>query len=113
MSANTLASIPFFELLISVQVKARILYVDPSSRLVGLSLRSHLLPPEGVLLDNVMSERIGEVVKGCKMAAVHHHSGAVMELPDGTTTFVHVSNTKHYFHVTTIRHVLIIVVTEF
>lgn len=93
------------------QVKARILYVDPSSRLVGLSLRSHLLPPEGSLLDNVMSERIGEVLKGCKMLAVHYYSGAVMELPDGTTTFVHVSNTKHRRHAATIRRVPIIVVS--
>ncbi|XP_034155929.2 protein RRP5 homolog [Pangasianodon hypophthalmus] len=76
------------------EVKARILYVDSSSRLVGLSLRSHLLPPGGVILDNVTSERIGEVLKGCKMTAVHHHSGAVMELPDGTTAFVHRSHLK-------------------
>ncbi|KAF7689557.1 hypothetical protein HF521_012910 [Silurus meridionalis] len=76
------------------EVKARILYVDPSSRLVGLSLRSHLLPPGGIIFDNVMSERIGEVLHGCKMTAVHHHSGAVMELPDGTTAFVHKSHLK-------------------
>lgn len=48
------------------------------------------------MLDNVVSERIGEVLKGCKMAAVHHHSGAVMELPDGTTAFVHVSDNEHH-----------------
>ncbi|KAM9455011.1 protein RRP5 homolog [Clarias gariepinus] len=74
------------------EVRARILYVDPSSRLVGLSLRSHLLPPGGVMLDHITSERIGEVVKGCKMASVHHHSGAVMELPDGASAFVHKSH---------------------
>lgn len=72
-------------------MKARILYVDPSSRLVGLSLRSHLLPPGGVKLDNVTSERVGEVVQGCRMTAVHHHSGAVIELPDGSPAFAHVS----------------------
>ncbi|XP_058237174.1 protein RRP5 homolog isoform X2 [Hemibagrus wyckioides] len=76
------------------EVKARVLYVDPASRLVGLSLRSHLLSPGGGMLDTVTSERIGEVLKGCKMAAVHHHSGAVMELPDGTTAFVHKSHLK-------------------
>lgn len=80
------------------QVKARVLYVDPASRLVGLSLRSHLLSPGGGMLDTVTSERIGEVLKGCKMAAVHHHSGAVMELPDGNTAFVHVSITKQHQH---------------
>ncbi|KAK3510814.1 hypothetical protein QTP70_022728 [Hemibagrus guttatus] len=76
------------------EVKARVLYVDRVSRLVGLSLRSHLLSLGGSMLDTVTSERIGEVLKGCKMAAVHHHSGAVMELPDGATAFVHKSHLK-------------------
>lgn len=73
------------------EVKARILYMEPSSRLVGLSLRSHLLPPSGGMLDNVTCERMGEVVKGCKMVAVHFYSGALMLLPDETTAFVHKS----------------------
>ncbi|KAF4075156.1 hypothetical protein AMELA_G00231350 [Ameiurus melas] len=73
------------------EVNARILYVEPSSRLVGLSLSSHLLPPRGGMLDNVTCERMGEVVKGCKMIAVHFYSGALLLLPDGTTAFVHKS----------------------
>ncbi|XP_060716290.1 protein RRP5 homolog [Tachysurus vachellii] len=76
------------------EVKARVLYVDPSSRLVGLSLRSYLLSPGGGMLDIVTNERTGEVLKGCKMTAVHHQSGAMMELPDGTTAFVHKSHLK-------------------
>ena len=70
------------------------LYVDPSDRKVGLSLRSHLLPPGGAVLDCVQSERVGEVLQGCKVAAVHYHSGAILELPDGTKAFGHVSETE-------------------
>uniref|UniRef100_A0A673NID0 Protein RRP5 homolog n=1 Tax=Sinocyclocheilus rhinocerous TaxID=307959 RepID=A0A673NID0_9TELE len=73
------------------EVLARVLYVEPSTRHVGLSLRRHLLPPGGAVLDDVSSERVSEVVQGCKMSALHHHSGALMKMPDGTTAFVHVS----------------------
>uniref|UniRef100_A0A8C7S801 Protein RRP5 homolog n=1 Tax=Oncorhynchus mykiss TaxID=8022 RepID=A0A8C7S801_ONCMY len=44
-------------------VKACVLYVEPSTRLVGLSLRSHLLQPGGDV-DLVATERIGEVAHG-------------------------------------------------
>ncbi|TRY56198.1 hypothetical protein DNTS_002546 [Danionella cerebrum] len=70
------------------EVVARILYVDPSSKQVSLSLLSHLLPPGGAMLDIYSSERVGEVQHGCKMTALHHSSGAIMEIPDGTTAFV-------------------------
>ncbi|XP_051559208.1 protein RRP5 homolog [Myxocyprinus asiaticus] len=76
------------------EVLGRILYVEPSTRLVSLSLRSHLLPPGGDVLDTLMSERVGEVVQSCLMTAVHHHSGALMQMPDGTTAFVHKNNMK-------------------
>uniref|UniRef100_A0AAR2JGU7 Protein RRP5 homolog n=1 Tax=Pygocentrus nattereri TaxID=42514 RepID=A0AAR2JGU7_PYGNA len=49
------------------EVKARILYVEPSTRLVGLSLRSHLLLPRGDVLECATSDRIGMVLEGCKM----------------------------------------------
>ncbi|XP_043108470.1 protein RRP5 homolog [Puntigrus tetrazona] len=71
------------------EVVARVLYVDPSTRHVGLSLRGHLLPPSGAVLDIASSERISEVVEGCKMTALHHQSGALMKMPDGTAAFVH------------------------
>ncbi|XP_016326215.1 protein RRP5 homolog [Sinocyclocheilus anshuiensis] len=76
------------------EVLARVLYVEPSTRHVGLSLRRHLLPPGGALLDDISSERVSEVVQGCKMSALHHHSGALMKMPDGTTAFVHKNLTK-------------------
>lgn len=75
-----------------IQVRACVLYVEPSTRLVALSLRSYLVqsrtrvdvrPPGG--------ERVGEVVKSCKMTTVHHMSGAMLELPDKTMAFSHVS----------------------
>lgn len=68
------------------------LYVEQSTRLVGLSLRSYLLQP-GSRIDPAPAggDRIGEVVKDCKMIAMHHMSGAMLELPDKTLAFVHVS----------------------
>uniref|UniRef100_A0A8C8C6G5 Protein RRP5 homolog n=1 Tax=Oncorhynchus tshawytscha TaxID=74940 RepID=A0A8C8C6G5_ONCTS len=74
-------------------VKACVLYVEPSTRLVGLSLRSHLLQPGGDV-DLVATERIGEVAHGCKMTALHHLSGAMLELPDQTVVFVHRNHMK-------------------
>ncbi|XP_065151454.2 protein RRP5 homolog [Paramisgurnus dabryanus] len=76
------------------EVLARVLYIEPSNRLISLSLRSHLLPPGGIALDNFSSERLGEVVEGCKMTAVHHHSGALMEMPDNTVAFAHKNQMK-------------------
>uniref|UniRef100_A0A4W5L3E2 Protein RRP5 homolog n=1 Tax=Hucho hucho TaxID=62062 RepID=A0A4W5L3E2_9TELE len=74
-------------------VKACVLYVEPSTRLVGLSLRSHLLQ-QGGDVDLVATERIGEVAHGCKMTALHHLSGAMLELPDQTVVFVHRNHMK-------------------
>ncbi|KAF4118411.1 protein RRP5 homolog [Onychostoma macrolepis] len=71
------------------EVLVRVLYVEPSTRHVGLSLRRHLLPPGGAVLDEVSSEQVSKVVQGCKMTALHHRSGALMKMPDGTTVFVH------------------------
>ncbi|XP_072513962.1 protein RRP5 homolog [Salminus brasiliensis] len=76
------------------EVKARIIYVEPSTRQVGLSLRSHLLPPSSDVLDTATSDRVGAVIECCIMTAVHHHSGAIMELPDGAAAFVHKNQMK-------------------
>ncbi|XP_028264311.1 protein RRP5 homolog isoform X2 [Parambassis ranga] len=77
------------------QVKACVLYVEPSTRLVGLSLRSYLIQP-GATVDimPVAGDRIGQVVKECKMTAMHHMSGAILELPDKTRAFVHKNHLK-------------------
>jgi len=76
----------------STQVRACVLYVDPSTRLVGLSLRSFLVHP-GTTIDHTPAggERIGEVVKDCKITAMHNRSGGMVEMPDATVAFVHVS----------------------
>lgn len=71
------------------EVLARVLYVQPSTRQVGLSLRSHLLPPGSAMLDLHFSERVGEVVQDCQMTCLHQHSGALMKMLDGTRAFVH------------------------
>uniref|UniRef100_A0A3Q3BFM7 Programmed cell death 11 n=1 Tax=Kryptolebias marmoratus TaxID=37003 RepID=A0A3Q3BFM7_KRYMA len=73
-----------------IQVRACVLYIDPSTRLVGLSLRSYLVQA-GSAIDpsSPAADRIGEVVSECKMTALHHMSGAMLELPDKTPAFVH------------------------
>ncbi|XP_063056159.1 protein RRP5 homolog isoform X2 [Engraulis encrasicolus] len=71
------------------EVMARVLHVDPTNKQVALTLRSHLLPPGGSVLEHVQSERVGEVVEGCKVVAVHFHAGAIIQLPDGTQAFAH------------------------
>lgn len=77
----------------SAQVKARLLYIEPHTRLVGMSLRRHLVHLEaGIEPVAAGEERIGDVVKECKMTALHHMSGAMLELPDKTLAFVHVSH---------------------
>uniref|UniRef100_A0A3Q0RHH9 Programmed cell death 11 n=1 Tax=Amphilophus citrinellus TaxID=61819 RepID=A0A3Q0RHH9_AMPCI len=78
-----------------VQVKARVLYIEPYTRLVGMSLRSHLIHLEtGIDLVPAGGERIGDVVKDCKMTAIHHMSGAMLELPDKMLAFVHRNHMK-------------------
>uniref|UniRef100_A0A8C7J5R3 Protein RRP5 homolog n=1 Tax=Oncorhynchus kisutch TaxID=8019 RepID=A0A8C7J5R3_ONCKI len=86
-------------------VKACVLYVEPSTRLVGLSLRSHLLQPGGDV-DLVATERIGEVAHGCKMTALHHLSGAMLELPDQTVVFVHRNHMKEPMEAFNLNRVL-------
>ncbi|XP_018520155.1 protein RRP5 homolog isoform X2 [Lates calcarifer] len=77
------------------EVQACVLYVEPSTRLVGLSLRSYLIQPEPrVDPTPAGGDRIGEVVKDCKMTTIHHRSGAMLELPDKTLAFVHRNNLK-------------------
>uniref|UniRef100_A0A8C9Y0K1 Protein RRP5 homolog n=1 Tax=Sander lucioperca TaxID=283035 RepID=A0A8C9Y0K1_SANLU len=77
------------------EVRACVLYVEPSTRLVGLSLRSYLLQP-GTRVDPSPAggDRIGEVVQNCKMTTMHHMSGAMLELPDKTLAFVHRNHLK-------------------
>ncbi|XP_059206896.1 protein RRP5 homolog isoform X2 [Centropristis striata] len=77
------------------EVRACVLYVEPSTKLVGLSLRSYLLQP-GSRVDPAPAggDRIGEVVHNCKMTTMHHMSGALLELPDQTLAFVHRNHLK-------------------
>ncbi|XP_056135664.1 protein RRP5 homolog isoform X2 [Lampris incognitus] len=77
------------------EVRACVLYMEPSTRLVGLSLRNYLIHP-GTTVDAAPpgGDRIGEVVEGCKLTAMHHLSGAMLELPDKTVAFVHKNHLK-------------------
>ncbi|XP_024914034.1 protein RRP5 homolog isoform X1 [Cynoglossus semilaevis] len=77
------------------EVRACVLYLEPLTRLVGLSLRSYLLQPEQKVAPvPAGGERIGEVVKDCKMIAMHHMSGALLELPGKIPAFVHRNHLK-------------------
>ncbi|XP_074542247.1 protein RRP5 homolog isoform X2 [Halichoeres trimaculatus] len=77
------------------EVLACVLYVEPCSRLIGLSLRSYLVNP-GAIIEATPAggDRIGEVVKDCKMISMHHMSGGILELPDKTLAFVHRNHLK-------------------
>ncbi|KPP72797.1 protein RRP5-like, partial [Scleropages formosus] len=70
------------------KLKACVLYVEPSTRSVGLSLLTHLFKP-GCVVEPVFSERVGEVVEGCRLKCLHSASGAILELPEKTVAFVH------------------------
>ncbi|XP_034544205.1 protein RRP5 homolog isoform X2 [Notolabrus celidotus] len=77
------------------EVHACVLYVEPSTRLIGLSLRSYLVQPGAVVEHSPAGgDRIGEVVKDCKMTSMHFTSGAVLELPGKTLAFVHRNHLK-------------------
>ncbi|XP_037545618.1 protein RRP5 homolog [Nematolebias whitei] len=77
------------------QVQACVLYMEPSTRLVGLSLRRYLVQAgTGIDTSPSAGDRIGEVVKECKMTAMHHMSGAMLQLPDEIPAFVHRNNLK-------------------
>ncbi|XP_059902528.1 protein RRP5 homolog isoform X3 [Gadus macrocephalus] len=77
------------------EVQACVLYIEPVTRLVALSLRRHLLAP-GSLVDLAPAggDRIGEVVDGCRVTSMHNMSGALLELPDQTRAFVHRNHLK-------------------
>ncbi|KAK7930283.1 hypothetical protein WMY93_006678 [Mugilogobius chulae] len=79
------------------EVRACILYVDPSTRLVGLSLRSYLVFP-GTRANTVLPNgiQIGQVITNCKMTALHHASGGILELADKTHAFVHKNHMKEH-----------------
>uniref|UniRef100_A0A3B5LZ77 Protein RRP5 homolog n=1 Tax=Xiphophorus couchianus TaxID=32473 RepID=A0A3B5LZ77_9TELE len=78
-----------------LQVRACVLYIEPTTRLVGLSLSSHLLQPvSNVDYAPPGGDRTGEVVKECKMTTIHHMSGAMLELPDKTPAFAHRNHLK-------------------
>uniref|UniRef100_A0A3B3VN23 Protein RRP5 homolog n=1 Tax=Poecilia latipinna TaxID=48699 RepID=A0A3B3VN23_9TELE len=63
-------------------VQACVLYIEPTARLVGLSLRSHLLQPvSDINAAPPGGDRTGEVVNECKVTTMHHMSGAMLEDP--------------------------------
>ncbi|MGH0132943.1 UNVERIFIED_CONTAM: hypothetical protein FKN15_051161 [Acipenser sinensis] len=76
-----------------LQVKACVLYVHPSSRTVGLSLRPCFLQP-GSVVEPLTSARIGEVIEGCTVKAFHQDAGATLLLPDGMLVFAHKNHLK-------------------
>uniref|UniRef100_A0AAV2LNK6 Protein RRP5 homolog n=1 Tax=Knipowitschia caucasica TaxID=637954 RepID=A0AAV2LNK6_KNICA len=77
------------------EVRACVLYVDPTSRLVGLSLRSYLTAlGTRVNTAHPGGLQIGQVVENCKMTALHHSSGGTLELPDREQAFVHKNHLK-------------------
>nr|XP_014427885.1 protein RRP5 homolog [Pelodiscus sinensis] len=83
----------------SQMVKACVLSVHPTSKVVRLTLRQSFLQPGGVL-SQLSSGRIGTVVEEAVVKSFHPKAGAVFELDDGTLAFArlkHLSDTKKSF----------------
>ncbi|XP_061228578.1 protein RRP5 homolog isoform X2 [Neopsephotus bourkii] len=80
-------------------VKACIISINPTSKVVRLTLRRAFLHPGGSP-DQVCSDRIGAVVEESTVKAFYKQFGAVFELDDGTLAFArlkHLSKTRKSF----------------
>uniref|UniRef100_A0A8C8RCI3 Protein RRP5 homolog n=1 Tax=Pelusios castaneus TaxID=367368 RepID=A0A8C8RCI3_9SAUR len=83
----------------SQAVKACILSVHPTSKVVRLTLRQVFLQPGG-MLGQLSSSRIGMVVEESVVRSFHAKAGAIFQLDDGTLAFArlkHLSDTKNSF----------------
>ncbi|KAM8842414.1 protein RRP5 homolog isoform 2-T2 [Synchiropus picturatus] len=80
---------------VGAEVQARLLYIEPSTRLIGMSLRRYLVGLEpSIEAWSGAGDCVGEVAKGCSMTSMHHMSGALLELPDKRVAFVHRNHLK-------------------
>ncbi|XP_010009634.1 PREDICTED: protein RRP5 homolog [Nestor notabilis] len=80
-------------------VKACILCINPTSKVVRLTLRQAFLHPGGSP-NQVSNDRIGAVVEESTVKAFYKQFGAVFELDDGTLAFArlkHLSKTRKSF----------------
>lgn len=72
------------------QVKACILSVHPTSKVVRLTLRPAFLHPGGSP-NQLFSDRVGAVVEESTVKAFYKQFGAIFEFEDGTLAFARVS----------------------
>uniref|UniRef100_A0A672TTY3 Protein RRP5 homolog n=1 Tax=Strigops habroptila TaxID=2489341 RepID=A0A672TTY3_STRHB len=80
-------------------VKACILSINPTSKVVRLTLRQAFLHPGGSP-NQVSNDRIGAVVEESTVKAFYKQFGAIFELDDGTLAFArlkHLSKTRKSF----------------
>lgn len=71
-------------------MKACILSVHPTSKVVRLTLRQSFLNPGGSP-NQLSNDRIGAVVEESTVKAFYKQFGAIFELDDGTHAFARVS----------------------
>lgn len=72
------------------QVKACILSIHPTSKVVRLTLRQAFLQPGGSP-NQLSNDRMGAVVEESTVKAFYKQFGAIFELDDGTLAFARVS----------------------
>nr|XP_056705709.1 protein RRP5 homolog [Euleptes europaea] len=72
-------------------VKACILFVNPTSKAIRLSLRPVFLQP-GTQLGHLSSGRIGTVMADSRVKSFCKNAGAVFTLDDGTLAFAHLKH---------------------
>ncbi|XP_048464836.1 protein RRP5 homolog isoform X3 [Rhincodon typus] len=78
------------------KVKACILYVQPETKAVHLTLRPAFLQP-GAVLQQPSPHGIGKVLEHCTVRCYHKEAGVIFQLADGTFAYsrkVHLSGTK-------------------
>uniref|UniRef100_UPI00398EE491 protein RRP5 homolog isoform X2 n=1 Tax=Pristiophorus japonicus TaxID=55135 RepID=UPI00398EE491 len=82
------------------QVKACVLYVQPDSKSVHLTLRPQLLQP-GAVVQQASMHGVGEILTECTVLCYHKGAGVTFQLGDGTFAYSHkrhLSDTKLTFN---------------
>lgn len=90
MCLSPVYKLVFNKHIIFSQMKACILSIHPTSKVVRLTLRQAFLHPGGSP-NQLSNDRMGAVVEESTVKAFYKQFGAVFELDDGTLAFARVS----------------------
>ncbi|XP_077574837.1 protein RRP5 homolog [Stigmatopora nigra] len=82
------------------KVLARVLYMEPSTGLVGLSLRGYLVQSGTRINTLPASGNINrKVVEKCQITTLHPKSGAMLKMPDKTLAFVNNKYMQQFYDI--------------